>query len=78
MNFIDTYFRSGLYPSTLPAIVGCEAAGTVVALPTDPAVLNHPEFKGRGYSIGGKAVIVSTMTTPLILSRLSYLIDPVL
>ena len=58
MNFIDTYFRSGLYPSTLPAIVGSEAAGVIAALPTDPAVLNHPEYKARCYAIGAKAIAV--------------------
>lgn len=29
VNFIDTYFRSGLYPAELPFIVGGEAAGIV-------------------------------------------------
>ncbi len=32
INFIDTYFRSGLYPITLPSGLGGEAAGTVVAV----------------------------------------------
>jgi NADPH2:quinone reductase len=32
VNFIDTYFRSGLYPATLPFIPGNEAAGDVVAV----------------------------------------------
>lgn len=33
LNFIDVYFRSGLYPiQTFPAIVGMEAAGTVTAV----------------------------------------------
>lgn len=31
LNFIDTYHRSGLYPLTLPAGLGCEAAGVVEA-----------------------------------------------
>eukprot|EP01059_Diplonema_ambulator_P033332 TRINITY_DN6908_c0_g2_i2.p1 TRINITY_DN6908_c0_g2~~TRINITY_DN6908_c0_g2_i2.p1 ORF type:complete len:345 (+),score=109.05 TRINITY_DN6908_c0_g2_i2:852-1886(+) len=30
VNFIDTYFRSGLYPNTPPFTVGQEGAGTVV------------------------------------------------
>ena len=30
----------------------------IAALPTDPAVLNHPEYKARGYDKGGKAVVV--------------------
>lgn len=32
VNFIDTYFRTGLYPATLPFIPGNEAAGDVVAV----------------------------------------------
>jgi len=32
LNFIDTYHRSGLYKIDLPAIVGMEAAGEVIAL----------------------------------------------
>ncbi|HLR99039.1 quinone oxidoreductase [Mycolicibacillus parakoreensis] len=31
VNFIDTYFRSGLYPRPLPFVVGTEVAGEVVA-----------------------------------------------
>jgi NADPH2:quinone reductase len=34
LNFIDTYFRSGLYPTALPSGVGTEAAGEVVAVGT--------------------------------------------
>ncbi|MEB3034222.1 quinone oxidoreductase family protein [[Mycobacterium] nativiensis] len=29
VNFIDTYFRSGIYPAELPFVVGNEVAGTV-------------------------------------------------
>src|SRR5262249_4636300 len=32
LNFADTYFRSGLYPSPLPAGMGVEAAGVVEAV----------------------------------------------
>jgi NADPH:quinone reductase len=32
INFIDTYFRTGLYPGELPLIPGNEAAGEVVAV----------------------------------------------
>jgi NADPH2:quinone reductase len=32
LNFIDTYFRTGLYPSALPAGLGNEAAGIVEAV----------------------------------------------
>ena len=32
LNYIDTYHRSGLYPLTLPAVLGTEAAGVVEAI----------------------------------------------
>ncbi|SFU17019.1 quinone oxidoreductase [Mesorhizobium sp. YR577] len=32
VNFIDTYFRSGLYPKPLPFIIGQEAVGEIVEL----------------------------------------------
>lgn len=32
LNFIDIYFRNGLYPSALPSGLGLEAAGQVVAV----------------------------------------------
>ena len=32
LNFIDTYYRSGLYPMQLPAILGHEGAGIVEAI----------------------------------------------
>jgi NADPH:quinone reductase len=32
LNFIDTYYRSGLYPLPLPAVPGSEAAGVVTAV----------------------------------------------
>lgn len=32
LNYLDTYFRSGLYPLTLPAVCGSEGAGVVEAV----------------------------------------------
>ncbi|MBI4939875.1 MAG: alcohol dehydrogenase catalytic domain-containing protein, partial [Actinobacteria bacterium] len=32
VNFIDTYVRSGLYPTPLPVVLGQEGAGTVSAV----------------------------------------------
>ena len=32
LNFIDTYLRSGLYPTDLPTILGFEGAGVVEAV----------------------------------------------
>lgn len=39
VNFIDTYFRSGLYPRQLPFVVGTEVCGTVAAVGDDVAAL---------------------------------------
>lgn len=39
VNYIDTYFRSGLYPRQVPFIVGQEVCGTVTAVGDDvPAI----------------------------------------
>ncbi|MCS6947885.1 MAG: quinone oxidoreductase [Steroidobacteraceae bacterium] len=32
LNFIDTYYRSGLYPMALPGVLGQEAAGVIAAV----------------------------------------------
>ena len=39
VNFIDTYFRSGLYPRELPFVVGSEVCGTVAAVGDNVAAL---------------------------------------
>jgi len=60
VNFIDTYFRSGLYKfKAFPAVLGHEAAGTIVALPTDQEVLNNEIFKKQGFAVGGKVAAYS-------------------
>jgi NADPH:quinone reductase len=36
LNFIDTYYRSGLYPAPqLPLVLGYEGVGEVLSLPKD-------------------------------------------
>src|ERR1700730_12221059 len=35
VNFIDVYFRTGLYPAPLPVVLGNEGAGTVEAVGAD-------------------------------------------
>jgi NADPH2:quinone reductase len=40
VNFIDTYFRSGLYARDVPFTVGNEVCGTVAAVGADVAALN--------------------------------------
>jgi len=58
VNFIDTYFRKGLYPiESFPMIVGGEAAGTVIGLPTDESVINDPDYKIRAFKMGGKVAV---------------------
>ncbi|KAF8582155.1 NAD-P-binding protein [Ramaria rubella] len=55
VNFIDTYQRKGIYPnSSWPMVLGNEAAGEVVQLPTDPQVLEDPWYQKAGYQIGTK------------------------
>ncbi|KAF9257094.1 NAD(P)-binding protein [Marasmius fiardii PR-910] len=55
VNFIDTYYRQGLYPyKEFPAVLGKETAGTIVALPTDPGVLKDPDFVRQNFAVGGK------------------------
>jgi len=58
INFIDTYYRKGLYPlKEFPAVIGTEMAGTILALPTDPATLEDPEYKKRGFTVGAKVAV---------------------
>lgn len=51
VNYIDTYFRTGLYPSPKPEILGREAIGTVVAVggssasASAPASSSSPSFQ---------------------------------
>lgn len=40
VNYIDTYFRSGLYPRELPFVVGQEVCGTIAAVGADVAAIN--------------------------------------
>ncbi|KAI0691988.1 NAD-P-binding protein [Cytidiella melzeri] len=59
VNSIDTYFRKGLYPiQSFPQVLGHEASGTIVALPTDEAAVNHPIYKGRNYKIGDRVTVL--------------------
>ncbi|KAF8913234.1 hypothetical protein CPB84DRAFT_1742588 [Gymnopilus junonius] len=56
VNFIDTYYRQGLYKyQSFPAVLGKETSGIIIALPTDESVLSNETFKKQGYKVGGKA-----------------------
>lgn len=50
LNFIDTYYRSGLYPVTFPSGIGIEAAGVVETL--GEAVTGFAEGDRVGYFLG--------------------------
>jgi len=50
LNYIDVYFRTGLYPQSLPAGLGMEAAGIVEAVGTGVnyvAVGDRVAYAGR-------------------------------
>jgi len=55
INFIDTYYRKGLYKlEQLPAVLGGEIAGVVVELPTEESVLNNETYKSKNLAKGSK------------------------
>ncbi|KAJ7103185.1 hypothetical protein B0H15DRAFT_811292, partial [Mycena belliarum] len=58
VTFCSSCFSNGLYPvKELPAIIGVEMSGTIVALPTDKSVLEDPDYKKRGFNAGSKVVV---------------------
>jgi hypothetical protein len=51
--------REGIYKASgFPFVIGEEASGVVVALPTDESVLNDPDYKKRGYKEGSHVALV--------------------
>lgn len=52
VNFIDTYFRSGLYPHELPFIVGSEVCGTVAAVGPDVTRLHVGDRVASADAVG--------------------------
>ncbi|RPD63726.1 NAD(P)-binding protein [Lentinus tigrinus ALCF2SS1-6] len=62
VNWIDSAFRSGIIPAVFlsappPKALGAEAAGTIVALPTDEGVLSSEDYKARGFHVGGRVAV---------------------
>ncbi|KAK4684070.1 NADPH:quinone reductase, partial [Tremellales sp. Uapishka_1] len=49
VNFIDTYFRSGLYPKPMPFTLGQDAVGTLVSLPASSDIKH-------GFSLGQRVL----------------------
>jgi NADPH2:quinone reductase len=52
VNYIDTYFRTGLYASAKPEILGREGAGTIAAL--------GPETSDSGFKVGDRVAWLAT------------------
>jgi len=55
VNFIDTYFRSGLYPREVPFVVGTEVCGTIGAVGDDVAALTVGDRVVTAQSLGAYA-----------------------
>lgn len=55
VNFVDTYFRSGLYPHELPFVLGAEVAGTVAAVGDGVTALAVGERVATADAIGAYA-----------------------
>ena len=54
-----TLCSKGLYPiKAFPQVLGAEASGVVVALPTDEKVLNDEWYKRRGFKVGTRVALV--------------------
>jgi NADPH:quinone reductase-like Zn-dependent oxidoreductase len=59
--------RSGAFsPSKFPVLLGTEAAGEIVALPTDQKVLEDAEYKKRDFKVGDKVAVVRTILPSVI------------
>jgi NADPH2:quinone reductase len=55
VNFVDTYFRSGMYPHELPFVLGAEVAGTVAAVGEGVAALRVGERVATADAVGAYA-----------------------
>ncbi len=55
VNFIDTYFRSGLYPREVPFVVGSEVCGTVAAVGDEVAALSVGDRVVTANAVGAYA-----------------------
>ncbi|CAE6407134.1 unnamed protein product [Rhizoctonia solani] len=60
VNFIDTYFRGGVYPRETPFTLGQEVSGTIVALPSSADLLNSNDYKVRGFKEGLKVAALAS------------------
>ncbi|CAJ1499167.1 quinone oxidoreductase [[Mycobacterium] kokjensenii] len=65
VNYIDTYFRSGIYPAALPFVVGNEAAGTVVEVGSG---VGSPQVGDRVVTAAARGAYAEYCTAPAALT----------
>ena len=62
-------YSKGLYPiKEFPAVIGTEASGTILALPTDESILNNPDYKRRNFKVGGKVAAVREYSITIVVT----------
>ncbi len=66
VNFIDTYFRSGLYPTEAPFILGNEAAGEVIAVGAGVSGFRKGDPVAYAVSLGAYAERRAVKATQLV------------
>ncbi|HEX2727214.1 MAG TPA: quinone oxidoreductase [Beijerinckiaceae bacterium] len=66
VNYIDTYFRTGMYPANVPFILGNEAAGEVVAVGQGVAEFKPGDRVAYVTTLGGYAEERVIPTKPLV------------
>lgn len=55
VNFVDTYFRSGMYPHQLPFILGGEVCGAVAAVGDDVSTVQVGDRVASADAVGAYA-----------------------
>lgn len=73
VNYVDTYFRRGLYPATLPYIIGDQACGVVEAL--GPGVTSLAVGDRVAYSSCANAYVAARLVPAELLVRLPDDVD---
>ena len=72
VNFIDIYFRTGLYPRPLPFVAGLEGAGTIEAVGGDRAVVIAADLlQIRGVVVLDEVLIVDQKILPALFTESS-------
>jgi NADPH2:quinone reductase len=66
LNFIDIYFRSGLYPTALPAGLGFEGAGVIEAVGSNVKYLKEGDRVGYGQGPLGAYADVRVMPAAMV------------